>query len=233
MLDTAQDILGLNKDDLGHSWDALRHYGNMSSATALFVLDNAIKSGGKGLHLLAAFGPGFLLTSWPSTCVRLRDSAVPPVLAKLHRQARSWVAAATLRTSDGMSLAAAMLTPQISGLSGNARGEAVSQAHYRFSRTGVGRLRDGAATAWAGLHGLRGVADWPRPGVTPNTGGDRAEVVTQSSDLQCGKKQNCTTPKARSSHGEGTAETSRGPLVCLLYSTYFQGDGHWVFIVRQ
>ena len=66
-----------------------------------------------------------------------------------------------------MSLAAAMLTPQISGLSGNARGEAVSQAHYRFSRTGVGRLRDGAATAWAGLHGLRGVADGHAPALHP------------------------------------------------------------------
>ena len=31
----------------------------MSSVTALFVLDNAISSGAKGLHLLAAFGPGF------------------------------------------------------------------------------------------------------------------------------------------------------------------------------
>ena len=59
VLDTAQDILGLTKDDLGHSWDVLRRYGNMSSVTALFVLENAIRSGAKGLHLLAAFGPGF------------------------------------------------------------------------------------------------------------------------------------------------------------------------------
>jgi alkylresorcinol/alkylpyrone synthase len=59
VLDTAQDILGLTKDDLRRSWDVLRHYGNMSSATALFVLDNAIKSRAEGLHLLAAFGPGF------------------------------------------------------------------------------------------------------------------------------------------------------------------------------
>lgn len=59
VLDTAQDILGLTKDDLRHSWEILQNFGNMSSATALFVLENAIRSGAKGLHLLAAFGPGF------------------------------------------------------------------------------------------------------------------------------------------------------------------------------
>jgi alkylresorcinol/alkylpyrone synthase len=39
--------------------DVLRRYGNMSSVTALFVLEHAVRSGAKGLHLLAAFGPGF------------------------------------------------------------------------------------------------------------------------------------------------------------------------------
>ena len=61
VLDTAQDILGLNKDDLGHSWDALHHYGNLSSATALFVLDNAIKSGGKELPCSPPSAPAFCL----------------------------------------------------------------------------------------------------------------------------------------------------------------------------
>jgi alkylresorcinol/alkylpyrone synthase len=37
----------------------LRRYGNMSSATALFVLEQALEEGTSGLHLLAAFGPGF------------------------------------------------------------------------------------------------------------------------------------------------------------------------------
>jgi alkylresorcinol/alkylpyrone synthase len=37
----------------------LRRYGNMSSATALFVLEQALKAGARGPHLLAAFGPGF------------------------------------------------------------------------------------------------------------------------------------------------------------------------------
>jgi alkylresorcinol/alkylpyrone synthase len=31
----------------------------MSSATALFVLDHAVRTGERGPHLLAAFGPGF------------------------------------------------------------------------------------------------------------------------------------------------------------------------------
>jgi alkylresorcinol/alkylpyrone synthase len=37
----------------------LRRYGNMSSATALFVLERALQAGARGPHLLAAFGPGF------------------------------------------------------------------------------------------------------------------------------------------------------------------------------
>lgn len=59
VLETAQDVLGLTRHDLRHSWDVLRHYGNMSSATALFVLESALRSGATGRHLLAAFGPGF------------------------------------------------------------------------------------------------------------------------------------------------------------------------------
>ena len=59
VLDTAQDVLGLTKGDLLHSWEVLREYGNMSSATALFILDRALRSGACGRHLLAAFGPGF------------------------------------------------------------------------------------------------------------------------------------------------------------------------------
>lgn len=59
VLETAQSTLGLSKDDFKHSWNVLRSYGNMSSATALFVLEDALRSGASGLHLLAAFGPGF------------------------------------------------------------------------------------------------------------------------------------------------------------------------------
>ncbi len=59
VLETAEDVLKIERDDLRHSWEVLRDYGNMSSATALFVLERALRSGARGPHLLAAFGPGF------------------------------------------------------------------------------------------------------------------------------------------------------------------------------
>lgn len=59
VLETAQQVLRLTADDLRHSWKVLRDFGNMSSATALFILNEAISSGAKGRHLLTAFGPGF------------------------------------------------------------------------------------------------------------------------------------------------------------------------------
>ena len=59
VLETAQQVLKLKPDDLAHSWTVLRNYGNMSSATALFILNQAMSSGARGRHLLAAFGPGF------------------------------------------------------------------------------------------------------------------------------------------------------------------------------
>ena len=54
-----EEVLGLERRQFEHSWEVLRRYGNMSSATALFVLDRALKAGARGPHLLAAFGPGF------------------------------------------------------------------------------------------------------------------------------------------------------------------------------
>jgi alkylresorcinol/alkylpyrone synthase len=59
LLETAEEVLGLAPAQLEHSWEVLRAYGNMSSATVLFVLDRALKAGARGPHLLAAFGPGF------------------------------------------------------------------------------------------------------------------------------------------------------------------------------
>jgi alkylresorcinol/alkylpyrone synthase len=59
LLETMQEVLGLTRDQLRYSWEVLRRYGNMSSATALFVLEQALEEGTSGLHLLAAFGPGF------------------------------------------------------------------------------------------------------------------------------------------------------------------------------
>jgi alkylresorcinol/alkylpyrone synthase len=59
VLKTVRSALGLSREDVAHSWAVLRDYGNMSSPTALFVLDQARKAGASGPHLLAAFGPGF------------------------------------------------------------------------------------------------------------------------------------------------------------------------------
>jgi alkylresorcinol/alkylpyrone synthase len=63
--------LGLCRCDTQCSWDVLSEYGNLSSASVIFVLDGSLarrkaRSGDYGL--LAAFGPGFssemLLLGW-------------------------------------------------------------------------------------------------------------------------------------------------------------------------
>lgn len=59
VLETAEEVLGIKRSLLQHSWDILRDFGNMSSATALFVLQKAMRAGDRGRHLLVAFGPGF------------------------------------------------------------------------------------------------------------------------------------------------------------------------------
>jgi len=59
VLQTAEDALGLSRDQIRYSWIVLKRYGNMSSATALFVLKEALADGAGGRFLLAAFGPGF------------------------------------------------------------------------------------------------------------------------------------------------------------------------------
>ena len=59
ILETVEETLAIDRDRLAHSWAILRDYGNMSSATALFVLHRALQAGAKGPHLLGAFGPGF------------------------------------------------------------------------------------------------------------------------------------------------------------------------------
>lgn len=62
VLDNAQDGLGLKDDDLAFSRAVLRDYGNMSSATVLFVLEKVMSSGLQrpgDLAVMAALGPGF------------------------------------------------------------------------------------------------------------------------------------------------------------------------------
>ena len=72
LLSYMQDELGLTRADTEISWEILRRYGNLSSASVLFILNEwlvqkEMPSGSYGL--LMAFGPGFtaemLLIQWP------------------------------------------------------------------------------------------------------------------------------------------------------------------------
>jgi alkylresorcinol/alkylpyrone synthase len=71
LLGYMEQELGLHRSDTQLSWDVLREYGNLSSATILFILHEwltrkQVKPGTFGLA--AAFGPGFsaelLLLQW-------------------------------------------------------------------------------------------------------------------------------------------------------------------------
>jgi alkylresorcinol/alkylpyrone synthase len=62
LLQAVQEELGLSDEDTQPSWTVLREYGNQSSASVLFVLDEwlgtrQVPAGAYGM--LAAFGPGF------------------------------------------------------------------------------------------------------------------------------------------------------------------------------
>jgi alkylresorcinol/alkylpyrone synthase len=59
VLEAVEETLAIDRTRLVHSWSVLRDFGNMSSATVLFVLERALNAGVTGRHLLAAFGPGF------------------------------------------------------------------------------------------------------------------------------------------------------------------------------
>lgn len=62
ILETAQASLGLTDQDLAHTRHVLRNYGNMSSATVLFVLEAALateQAGAGKWGVMAALGPGF------------------------------------------------------------------------------------------------------------------------------------------------------------------------------
>ena len=62
VLEAMQTALDLQKGTLRDEREVLRSYGNMSSPTALFVLDRAIRRGLRGEALLMALGPGFTVS---------------------------------------------------------------------------------------------------------------------------------------------------------------------------
>jgi predicted naringenin-chalcone synthase len=62
VIENAQVLLGLSDGDVAYSRDVLRRFGNLSSATVLFVLDAVLRSGrprSGDIGLMMALGPGF------------------------------------------------------------------------------------------------------------------------------------------------------------------------------
>jgi predicted naringenin-chalcone synthase len=59
-LDAVERGLGLPEDALHWSRSVLRDFGNMSSATLMFVLARMIAAGEEGKGVAIAFGPGLV-----------------------------------------------------------------------------------------------------------------------------------------------------------------------------
>ena len=73
VLDAVQDALGIAHDALGNSRDVLRSFGNMSSATIVFVLERVLaraRAAREAAGCALAFGPGMI-------CETMRFSVVP------------------------------------------------------------------------------------------------------------------------------------------------------------
>ena len=70
VIDALESALALGQGTLNHERDVLSDYGNMSSPTALFVLDRLISTGLPPRTLVTAMGPGFTLS-----CVALKAAA--------------------------------------------------------------------------------------------------------------------------------------------------------------
>jgi alpha-pyrone synthase len=63
IIDAVRDAAGLGESAMSVSRDILRRYGNMSSATMMFVLAEMMRSGEAGEGCAMAFGPGLTLES--------------------------------------------------------------------------------------------------------------------------------------------------------------------------
>jgi alkylresorcinol/alkylpyrone synthase len=70
VIDALESALDLGQGTLNHERDVLSDYGNMSSPTALFVLERLISTGLPRRTLLTALGPGFTLN-----CASLKAAA--------------------------------------------------------------------------------------------------------------------------------------------------------------
>ncbi|MGE5146949.1 MAG: 3-oxoacyl-[acyl-carrier-protein] synthase III C-terminal domain-containing protein, partial [Candidatus Eiseniibacteriota bacterium] len=54
-----EEVLDMPSGALGDCRDVLRHYGNMSAATVMFVLERVLRQRSGGRYLMSALGPGF------------------------------------------------------------------------------------------------------------------------------------------------------------------------------
>jgi predicted naringenin-chalcone synthase len=61
ILDAVIECLGLANETLNHSRNVLNRYGNMSSPTILFVLNELLQSEKEGFCLMLGFGPGLTI----------------------------------------------------------------------------------------------------------------------------------------------------------------------------
>ena len=59
VLDAPEEVYGLPAGGLAAARDVLRRHGNMSAATAMFVLADTVREGAPGHWLMSAMGPGF------------------------------------------------------------------------------------------------------------------------------------------------------------------------------
>lgn len=62
VLAAVSETLEIDPADLDRSREVLENFGNMSAPTVLFVLERTLRSGARGRHLMAAFGPAFTVT---------------------------------------------------------------------------------------------------------------------------------------------------------------------------
>jgi alkylresorcinol/alkylpyrone synthase len=63
VVEAIEGALALRPGSLDHERDVLRHYGNMSAPTVLFVLERALRAGLPERAMLAALGPGFTVST--------------------------------------------------------------------------------------------------------------------------------------------------------------------------
>lgn len=68
ILEAIEHSIGLQKENLAASYNVLKEYGNMSSATILFVLKEMVAGKQKGKNIFAsAFGPGLTVETFTAT----------------------------------------------------------------------------------------------------------------------------------------------------------------------